>query len=381
VKIAIVHDWLTGMRGGEKVLLELLRLFPDADLFALFWIPGSVSMEIEQRIRQVSFLQSAPGVASRYRFYLPLFPAAVRSLDLCGYDLVLSSSHAAAKGARVPPGALHISYVHTPMRYVWETGADYFAFGSGRSWKRAALMLATPYLRGFELESARGVDFFVANSENVRQRIRRFYDREATVIFPPVDTEFFTPPPVNRKGDYYLVVSSLEPYKRIDLAVDAFSGGRRRLLIAGKGTLGAELRRRARPPVEFLGEVSNERLRELYRYSRALIFPGLEDFGIALVEAQACGCPVVCYGEGGAVESVISGRTGVHFRPQTKDALLGAVERLESTSWDAAEIRRQSLSFSRQVFWNRMREFFGEQVGVGWESGGRLQRSAVGADL
>lgn len=382
MKIALVHDWLTGMRGGEKVVAELLRLFPDADIFTLVWKRGSVTPEIESRVREVSFLDRMPRAATDYRYYLPLFPAAVRRFDLRGYDLILSSSHAVAKGVRVPPGAVHVSYVHTPMRYLWETSADYFQFGRGRRWKRSAMSLLAPYLRRFDRRTAGSVHFFLANSENVRRRIRRIYGREATVIPPPVDTGFFTPPQSQAAaGDYYLVVSSLEPYKRIDLAVMAFSDGWRKLLVAGKGTLERDLRAVARPPVEFLGEVSDGELRELYRHCRALIFPGREDFGIVPVEAQACGRPVVCFGEGGAPESVIDGVTGVHFRPQTPEALLAAVQRLEDTDWDSAAIRRHSLQFSRRRFRDRMMAFCRSELPFSLEFDAHCDRDALRANF
>jgi len=242
------------------------------------------------------------------------------------------------------------------MRYVWDTGAEYFRFGRGLLRKRMALALIAPALRAFDRWTAAGVDFFIANSENVRHRVRCCYGRGATVIYPPVNTDFFTPER-SAEGEYYLAVSSLEPYKRIDVAVDAFSGGKRRLLIAGAGSLAAQLRARARPPVEFLGAVDDNRLRELYRNCRALVFPGLEDFGMVPVEAQACGRPVIAYGQGGAVETVLPGITGVHFRPQTASALIEAVEQFEGMDWDRAEIRSHSLCFSRHIFRERMRAF------------------------
>src|SRR5712692_2175753 len=189
-RVALVHDWLTGMRGGEKVLLELVRLLPSADIFTLLWKRGSVAPEIEARVRRTSFLDRLPWSAGAYRYYLPLLPAAIRSLDLAGYDLIVSISHAVAKAARAPSGAVHVSYIHTPMRYLWDTGPDYFQFGTGRWWKRAALGAAAPWLRRFDCRTAAGVDFFVANSENVRQRIRRIYGGEACLIHPPVDTIF-----------------------------------------------------------------------------------------------------------------------------------------------------------------------------------------------
>jgi glycosyltransferase involved in cell wall biosynthesis len=367
LRIALVHDWLTGMRGGEKVLAELVRMFPAADVFTLVWKRGSVAAEIEARVKRVSFLGKLPQATTAYRYYLPLFPAAIRSLDLSGYDLIVTSSHAVAKGVRVPLGSTHVSYVHTPMRYLWETSTDYFRFGRGRWWKRGALAMIAPSLRWFDRRTVKDVDFFLANSENVRDRIRRIYGADAQIIPPPVDTDFFTPAnSANGEGDYYLVVSSLEPYKRIDLAVDAFSGGKRKLLVAGEGTLKRQLRARARPPVEFLGGVTDERLRELYRDCRALIFPGLEDFGMVPVEAQACGRPVVCFGEGGVLETVVDGHTGVHFRPQTETALLAAVERLEIIEWDSELIRQHSLKFSKRNFRDRMKEFWRAELPFAW---------------
>ena len=365
MKIALVHDWLTGMRGGEKVLLEMAAVFPTADIFTLLWRSGSVAGELESRLRGVSFLQRMPGAVSHYRYCLPLFPAAIRSLDLSAYDAILSSSHAVAKSVRVPPHAVHVSYVHTPMRYLWDTRDDYFRFGAGRWLKRAALGAISPWLRRFDRRTASGVDFFIANSENVRRRIRAVWGANAHVIYPPVDTEFFTPGPEAARGDYYLAVSSLEPYKRIDLAVDAFSGGPRRLLVAGKGTLDAQLRRRARGSVTFLGAVEDDRLRDLYRHCRALILPGREDFGIVPVEAQACGRPVICYADGGALESVIDGLTGVHFRPQSAGALMEAVSRLEAMRWNPAAIRANALRFSRHVFREELAAFWRSRVGAG----------------
>jgi glycosyltransferase involved in cell wall biosynthesis len=342
------------MRGGEKVLAELLEIFPSADLFTLFRRPGAVTSQIESRVRGTSFLQRIPGITKHYRNWLPLYPAAIRSLDLEGYDLILSNSHAVAKSARVPSGARHVSYVLTPMRYIWEEHLGYFHFGPGRAWKRLAMKAAGPWLRDFDRRTAAGVALFIAISEHVRERIRRAYGKEALVVYPPVDTDFFTHAETGREGGYYLVVSSLEPYKRIDLAVKAFSGGKRTLLVAGDGTLANGLRKIARPPVEFLGAVSDERLRDLYRNCRALIFPGIEDFGIVPVEVQACGRPVICFGSGGAVETVVDGRTGLHFKEQSPESLQAAVERFENLPWDPGTIRVNSLRFSRHVFRERM---------------------------
>jgi glycosyltransferase involved in cell wall biosynthesis len=259
VRIALVHDWLTGMRGGEKVLLELVRLLPQADIFTLLWRRGSVAREIEERVRGTSWLQGLP--SRTYRYYLPLFPAAVRSLDLAAYDLVIASSHAVAHAARA---RRRIAYIPTPMRYLWDARAEYFRFGRGAWWKRAALAAVAPWLRRFDRRAAAGVDHLVANSWHVRERIRRVWGRDAAVIYPPVDTDFFTPE--GEPEDYYL-------------AVDAFAEGRRRLLVAGKGTVEAELRARARPPVEFLREVSDEALRQhSARFSRPVFHARMKEF-------------------------------------------------------------------------------------------------------
>lgn len=364
LRVALVHDWLTGMRGGERVLLELCRLFPTATVHTLLWNRGSVHPEIEARVRQTSFLQKLPGVAGGYRGYLPLFPAAARSLAVGGADLVLSSSHAVAKGVRVAPGVPHVSYVHTPMRYLWDESGSYFRFGGGSTWKQAGLALLKPYLRRFDVETSRQVDHFIANSENVRGRIWRYWGAEAATIPPPVDTDFFSPAARAESGDYYLMVSSLEPYKRVDLAVEAFRRLRRPLVIAGGGTQQRELRAKAPENVRFVGRVSDEQLRDLYRGCRALIFPGVEDFGMVPVEAQACGKAVICYGSGGVTESVVDGETGIYFRAQEPEALAEAVERAERRSWDAAEIRRRSLTFSRSEFRDRMEAFFRIRLGL-----------------
>ena len=363
LRVALVHDWLTGMRGGERVLLELCRLFPTATVQTLLWNRGSVHPEIEARVRQTSFLQKLPGVAAGYRGYLPLFPAAARSLAVNGADLVISSNHAVAKGVRVAPGIPHVSYVHTPMRYLWDETGSYFQFSSS-AWKRAGLSLVKPYLRRFDVETARQVDHFIANSENVRGRIRRFWGAEAATIPPPVDTDFFSPAARAEADDYYLIVSSLEPYKRVDLAVEAFRRLRRPLLIAGSGTQQRELRAQAPENVRFVGRVSDEQLRGLYRGCRALIFPGLEDFGMVPVEAQACGKAVICYGRGGVTESVVDGATGIYFRAQEPEALAEAVERAERRAWDAAEIRRRSLTFSRSEFRDRIEAFLRIRLGL-----------------
>lgn len=357
-EIVLVHDWLTGMRGGEKVLLELCRLFPSAPVYTLLWRPGSVDPEIERRVAGVSFLDRLPGARRGYRNYLPLFPAAARSLQLPPCDLVLSSSHAVAKAVRKPAGARHLSYVHTPMRYAWGFGGT-----ATRGWKRLALAAVAPGLRRFDRRTAAAVDRFVANSENVRRRIAQVWGREADIVPPPVDTDFFTPGR-RASGEFHLLVSALEPYKRIDVALEAFRRRGERLVVVGGGTEEARLRRGYADAGDFRGWVDDRTLRELYRRCRALVFPAEEDFGLVAVEAQACGRPVVALGRGGALETVTDGETGALFPEQTPESLLAALERCEATEWDAKRIRGGALGFSRSAFRDRMGAILEARLGL-----------------
>jgi len=366
-RVALVHDWLTVNRGAEKVLLELCRLFPSAEIHTLLWNPGNVHPEIDRRVVQTSFLQRFPAAPRLYRNYLPLFPKAIESLKISDVDIVISSSHAVAKSVIVPEGARHVSYVHTPMRYLWRDTASYFQFGRGGHLKSAALKAVSPYLRRFDVRTADRVEHFIANSENVRERIREVYDREAAVIHPPVDTDFYHPDPA-AGGDYYLIASALEPHKRIDLAVRAFAGMDAPLVVVGAGTQQAELRSIAGHNVSFVGRVSDEELRRLYRGCRAALLPGVEDFGIVPVEVQACGRPVIYFKKGGACETVIPGETGVYFEVQKAGALRAAIAESEQIAWDPERIRRNSLRFSRAYFRDRMKQFFASHLGLAWGS-------------
>jgi glycosyltransferase involved in cell wall biosynthesis len=355
-RVAVVHDWLTGMRGGEKVLLSLLRLFPDAALYTLLHVKGSVAPEIEAREIHTSFLQHLPGVEALYRHFLPLFPAAAASLDLSAYDLVVSSSHCVAKGVRPGEGALHLCYCHTPMRYVWDRYDDYF--GPGRVSGLAARLIprVAEGLRAWDVATAGRVAHYAANSAYVAARIRRYYGREAEVIPPPVDTDFFTPGP-EAGGGYDLVVSALAPYKRIDMVLEAYRGTGRPLRIVGTGPEALRLRRLAPPEASFLGWVDDVALRELYRGCRAVIMPGVEDFGIVPVEAMACGRPAVVLGEGGGAESVTPGETGVVLRDATREGLRAAIDSLERVRFNPSTLRARAETYGRQVFEARFRDF------------------------
>ncbi len=360
-RVALVHDWLTGMRGGERVLEVLAGTFPGADLFTLFHLPGSVSPALEALPRTTSFLQSFPFLEHAYRYYLPLFPRAIRSLDLSGYSLVISSSHCVAKGVQVDSGAVHLCYCHTPMRYAWDRFDDYFGPGSGSRIPRPIARSAAHRLRRWDASSADGVTGFLANSRHVAGRIERCYGRSSQVIPPPVDTDRFQPG-ADAAGDHYLLVAALVPYKKVERALDAFRGSGRRLRVIGEGPQRARLQRLAGPEVTFLGRVSEAQLVQEYQRCRALLMPGVEDAGIAPLEAMACGRPVIALDDGGVPEVIApagsDAPTGVLFPQPSAASLAAALDRFESMEpqFDAAAIRRHALGYQRSVFRGRILE-------------------------
>jgi glycosyltransferase involved in cell wall biosynthesis len=298
MKVALVHDWLTGLRGGERCLQALVALYPDADIFTLVHVPGATSAQIDARVRGTSLLQSLPGVRKYYRALLPLFPAAARSLDLSGYDLVVSISHAAVKNVRVDHGAVHICYCLTPMRYAWDQATTYFG---------AATPLLEPlvrYLRAWDRSGSERVDCFVAISRFVAARIRAFYRRPSEIIYPPIDSYWYSEPLPQGPGSGFLFAGALVPYKGADLAVDACSQLGQPLVVVGDGPLRARLMRRAGPHVRFLGRVSDAELRERYRSTKALLFPAREDFGMIPIECMAAGRPVIAPWSGATKETV-----------------------------------------------------------------------------
>jgi glycosyltransferase involved in cell wall biosynthesis len=352
-KVALAHDWLNGMRGGERCLDLVCREFPEAELYTLLYRPEMVSEAIRARRVHESGLRRLPFFAERYRWFLPLFPMAIESFRLpAGTELVLSTSHCVAKGIVPPPGARHLCYCFTPMRYAWSLQEAYFG---RRGPKRAAIDLMLARLRKWDRAASGRVDRFVAISRHVQARIREHYGRESSVVYPPVATDYFTPDPRGGHDGYDLVVSALVPYKRVDLAVEAYSRTGRRLKVAGVGTELESLRAKAAGNVEFLGRVPDDGVRELYRRCRLLVFPGEEDFGIVPLEAQACGKPVVAYGKGGLLETVEEGRTGTFFAEQTAEALAEAAERAAGVAWDAEAIRRHAEPFGEKRFMEELR--------------------------
>ncbi|MBM3311446.1 MAG: glycosyltransferase family 4 protein [Candidatus Aminicenantes bacterium] len=349
-RVALVHDWLTGRRGGEKVLEVLAEIFPRAPIFTLIHFPGSQVPDLERRDIRTSFLQGLPFLRKRYRSYLPLYPLAVEQFDLQDYDFVVSSSHCVAKGAIPNAEALHVSYVHSPVRYAWNQYFAYFGPGRVGPFGRLLIPLVIHRLRVWDVASSARVDHFLANSGAVARRIEKYYRRPAEVVHPPVDTDFFVPPESEPERKAFLIVSALVPYKRIDAAVAAFARGGRELRVVGDGPEYKTLKRMAGPNVSFLGPLSGAELRRQYQEAAAFLLPGEEDFGIAPLEAQACGTPVVAFNRGGARETVLAGETGILYDDPAPAALAAALDKLRGLAFNKNSLRSQALRFSRGVF-------------------------------
>ena len=361
MRVAIVHYWLLNQRGGEAVLEGLCKLLPDADIFTLFYDPERVSPAIRQRRITASFLNP---FRRNYRSLLPLMPLALESFDLRGFDLVISSESGPAKGVLAPSTTRHICYCHTPMRYLWDLYPAYVQEWTQSRWKRAAIAPVANYLRLWDYASAARVDEFIANSENVQRRIWRCYRRESEVIYPPVAVEtFFWKEP----EDYYLIVSELVRYKRIDVAVRLFSKTGRKLRVVGQGPEYRNLKQMAAPNVEFCGRVSDEELRNLYSRCRAFIMPGEEDFGITAVEALASGKTVIALGRGGVLESAPG---GVFFREPEEEQLADAIQRFESEEqWVAPQdLQASARRFSEAEFAVKMGRVLGLQPSTSYRS-------------
>ncbi len=348
-KVALIHDWLNGMRGGEKCLEVFCELFPHADLYTLFHEAGQVSPTIEAMRIIPSFIQKLPLVFEKYRNYLPLFPTAIEQFELNDYDLILSSSHCVAKGIRHNGRPYHVSYIHTPMRYMWGLFETYF--GRDRaSWPvRKVAKAIRPYLQNWDLRSSARVHHFLSNSHNVQQRVLTIYGRESEVIHPPVDLSRFQVS--EGQKDYYLMIGAFAPNKRVDLAIEAFNLLKIPLKIVGSGQDETYCQGIAQPHIEFLGNVDDEAIALLYREAKAFVFPGEDDFGITPLEAQASGTPVIAYAKGGALETVTE-ETGIFFHEPTVGALREAVEKMETGKKDftSEACVRQVQKFGRERY-------------------------------
>ena len=351
--VAIVHDWLTGMRGGEKVLDAICELYPGATLFTLVQVPGSVSARIEGHRIKRSIVHRLPGAGHLYRQYLPLFPMMVELFDLDRYDLVISSSHCAVKSVIPAASATHVCYCHSPMRYAWDQFRWYFGPDQVGRLRSRLLRPVLAHLARWDAATAGRVDSFVANSQYVAGRIRRYYNRGSTVVYPPVDTTFYYPSAstaAQPSTPTFLVVSALVPYKRLEVAIEACRQVGAKLRIVGRGPEEARLRALAGPDVEFLGWRSDEEIRDLYAGAAAVLLPGTEDFGMVPVEAQACGTPVVALGSGGACETVQNGVTGVLVPDPSVTAFADGLNQVRRLRPDPTVIRAHAERFSRARF-------------------------------
>lgn len=367
MRTALIHDWLTTYAGSERVLEQLLSLYPSADLFAICdFVPEKEREFLRGRRPKTTFIQRLPFASSRYRTYLPLMPLAVEQHDLSSYDLVISSSHAVAKGVLTGPDQLHISYVHSPIRYAWDLQHEYLREAGMRNGLKSWLARWELHkIRTWDQRTTNGVDHFVANSKFIARRIRKAYGREATVIYPPVAIQKFQLR--EEKEGYYLAASRMVPYKRMDMIAEAFASmPDRRLVIVGDGPELSKVKSRASSNVEVLGYQSSDVLMDLLSRAKAFVFAAEEDFGIIPVEAQACGTPVIAYGKGGSLETIVDGETGTFFSDQTPQSIVDAVNTFDAQAehFDAAAIRRHAEKFSTARFCATFSSFVGEA----WEA-------------
>lgn len=362
MKIAIIHDWLTVYAGAEKVLEQLLKLYPNADIFTIVdFLPQKDRKFLEGHKITTSFIQNLPFSRSKYRHYLPLMPLAIEQFDLSGYDLIISDSHAVAKGVITGPDQVHVSYVHTPIRYAWDLQHQYLR-ESGldhglKGWIAKYLLYK---IRLWDVRTANGVDHFIANSGFIAKRIWKVYRRESIVIYPPVDVKAFEL--CVQKEDFYLTASRMVPYKKIDLIVEAFSTmPDKKLIVIGDGPDFEKIRACAGSNVTLMGYQSFEVLRDHMQRARAFVFAAEEDFGITPVEAQACGTPVIAFGCGGAIETVVDGMSGLFFDKQSVESMCEAVKRFETMEFDYKKISIHAHKFSEERFLTEMKLFLQEK--------------------
>ncbi len=374
MRIAIVHEWLVNYAGSERVVESFTNIWPGADVYSLvdFLTEKHRDIILKGKRANTSFIQKLPFARKKHRNYLPLFPKAIEKLDLNGYDIILSSSHAVAKGIKKNPNQLHVTYCHSPMRYAWDQ-ADQYLKGT----KGAIAKLFINYLRKWDLRSSSNVDFFIANSHHIAEKIKRIYNRNAEVIYPPVDTDKFTV--INEKEDFYLTVSRLVPYKRIDLIVEAFNlMPDKKLIVIGTGPEFNKIKSLAKENIQLIAYKPTDILTDYLKKAKAFVFAAEEDFGIVVVEAMCCGTPVIAWNYGGTAETVVDGKTGIHFSDQTKDSIIAAVRKFETGSrvFDPQIIRSHSEQFSRKIFEENISSFIKEKAEVFCEKNSSTIKSA-----
>jgi len=364
MKIAIVHDWLDKYAGSERVLEQIIELFPYADLFSLVDFLEDRNFIKNKKVK-TSFIQKIPLAKKYFRYYLPLFPLAIESFDLSKYDLIISSSHCLAKSVKKYKNQIHVSYVHTPVRYAWDLREEYLReVGLNKGLKKILANLVLDYIKRFDFKTADRVDYYIANSQFVRERIKRIYGKDAYVIYPPVDVNRFS---LNeKKENFYLVVSRLEPYKKVHLIVEAFNKMiDKKLVIIGDGSEMKRIKKLAKKNIEILGYQPESVVKEYMEKAKSFIYAAEEDFGIAMVEAQAAGTPVIAYRKGGASEIILEEKTGLFFDSQTPDAIIETVKKLDKI-YDKIvfkEIRKNSLRFSIERFKKEFKEFINKILG------------------
>lgn len=360
MRLAIVHDYLNQFGGAERVVSALHEIWPEAPIYTSIYDQQRMPDIFQRMDIRVSFMQQFPFVFSLFKYYFMLYPLAFESFDLSGYDVIISSSSAYAKGVKKHPGQIHLCYCHTPARFLWRF-EDYVARESIPGIFKTLLTFLLEPIKKWDLQTVRNIDYFMANSRNVWQRIKQTYGRESVIIYPPVETQLFQPSATDL--DYFLVVSRLNTYKRIDLVVEAFNKLDVPLKVIGDGPARVELQRRAGPNIEFLGRQPDTAVAKYLAQCRALLFPGEEDFGIVPVEAMSCGRPVIAFRAGGALETVIEGETGMFFAEPTAESLAQAVQRFRFASFDKQKIRAHALGFDKEVFKNKMKSLVEQAYG------------------
>lgn len=378
MELALAHDWLTNMGGGEKVLINFKEIYEDAPIYTVAYSPSNLDEALKNIDVRTSLIQNFKNAKTNHQKYLPFMPVAWEKFDFNGYDVVLSSSSSCAKGIITAPSVMHVCYCHSPMRYAWEFYNEYMTRDKMGRFKKLLIPYLMNYIRTWDAVSANRVDYFIANSKNVARRIWKHYRRESDVIHPPVRGSFFN---ISEKDeDYYLIVSRLVPYKRVDLAVEAFNEMGLPLVVIGAGSQMESLKAISKGNVKILGRLPDEVIREYYQNCRALIFPGEEDFGITPLEAQASGRPVIAYGKGGALETVREYETGLFFSEQTVTSLIGAVRSFERFSFDKAVIRSHALTFDESIFKAKIKDYVNERYEEFTENNKHMGRLYAGKE-